>query len=145
MTSEQIALVQRTFSLLNSRFGLFVDLFYFRLFALAPDTRELFSSDMRLQKHALASMLQTMVADLHWDEELVPLVTQLGARHARYGVRDGDYETVGIALTWALEQTLDDDFPPEAHDAWRAAYWKFASIMRTAQATQGRASRVARD
>ena len=132
MSPEQIELVQGTFARLGSRFGLFVDLFYYRLFALDPSTRELFSNDMRLQKHALTSMLQTMVEDLGSEKDLVPLVSQLGARHVRYGVRDEDYNTVGEALAWALQQALDDAFDAEARDAWRLAYWKFATIMRGA-------------
>lgn len=138
MTPDQIALVQETFVRLQPRAGLLADLFYYRLFALDPSLRRLFANDLRLQKHALESMLHVMVEGLSHPEVLEPLLAKLGDRHAAYGVRDEDYETVRTALTWALEQALETAFTDEARAAWRMAYHRFADTMRRAAGTESR-------
>jgi hemoglobin-like flavoprotein len=133
MSPEQLALVQASFATLLPQLGLLADLFYFRLFALDPSLRRLFARDMRKQKHAFASMLQTMIGGLDQYETLRPLVEQLGQRHVQYGVRDEDYATVEQALLWALEQGLDDLAPP-TRAAWVAAYRLLAATMQAAGA-----------
>ena len=58
-------------------------------------------------------------------EHLVRIVTtvqNLGRRHVGYGVRNGDYDTVGAALLWTLEQGLGDVFDEEVKEAWANVY-----------------------
>ncbi len=60
---------------------------------------------------------------------LAPVVRQLGARHASYGVRTEHYATVGAALLWTLEQGLGAKFTPEVREAWAAAYDLLSEVM----------------
>ena len=54
----------------------------------------------------------------------------MGHRHAGYGVNERDYETVGEALLWTLEQGLGQSFTPDIREAWAALYRFVADTMR---------------
>ena len=58
--------------------------------------------------------------------------SDLGRRHAHYGVTDSHYDTVGAALVWTLEQGLGSDWTPEVKAAWHGAYSVLAGVMRGA-------------
>jgi hemoglobin-like flavoprotein len=66
----------------------------------------------------------------------VPVVEDLGRRHAAYGVTDDHYDTVGAALLWTLEKGLGDAFTAEAREAWTTVYGLLASTMKNAAARQ---------
>jgi hemoglobin-like flavoprotein len=111
------------------------EMFYERLFALDPSVRRLFAgSDMAEQQRKLMTMLTRIVAMLDHPEDLVPGVTELGRRHGNYGVRDFDYESVGEALLWTLEQGLGEEFTPAVREAWTEAYRVVSGLMRRAGA-----------
>jgi hemoglobin-like flavoprotein len=75
-------------------------------------------------------------AGAHQPAELVSEVAALGRRHAHYGVKDGDYESVGAALLWTLEQVLGEAFTPGMREAWSEAYLLVATVMRRAAARE---------
>ena len=70
-------------------------------------------------------------------------MSALGARHAGYGVREKDYDTVGRALIWTLRKGLGDDFTPETEAAWVEVYTALAGVMKRAQAEAARSEEVA--
>ena len=129
-TETETALVRTTFDLIVPLAGVFADLFYDRLFYLAPSVRRMFSHDMREQKRSLIVMIATTVQNLDNPDALVPLARALGARHARYGVTAGHYKVVGEVLVWTLERCLASDFTAEVERAWRRAYGLLAAAMR---------------
>ena len=61
MTPEQIALVQRSWQQVLPIQAAAADLFYSRLFELAPDTRPLFKRDTHTQGAMLMATLDTVV------------------------------------------------------------------------------------
>ena len=89
---------------------------------------------MAKQGQMLMSMIGSAVAGLNNLDKLAPIVRNLGARHVAYGVNDDHYATVGAALLWTLEQGLGEDFTPEVHDAWAAAYTVRAETMKAGAA-----------
>ena len=105
-------------------------LFYERLFTINPDFRALFKHDMRVQGMKLMTMLAVMV----YDEpgEVLQAVRDMGQRHAAYGVKAPDYDAVGEALLWMLEQLLGEAFTPAVRDAWTVCYGELARQMKTA-------------
>jgi len=109
--------------------GCRIDLFYGRLFEIAPEVRRMFPDDLAEQKNKLMAMLGTVVASLIRLDQLLPAVRALGQRHADYGVTAAHFEPVGAALLWTLEQGLGDDFTPEVKDAWTAVYTVLSSLM----------------
>jgi hemoglobin-like flavoprotein len=129
MTPEQITLVQTSFKKVVPIAGTAADLFYDRLFEIAPPVRSLFPADLTEQKMKLMAMLGTAVTNLHQLETLLPAVKALGERHKGYGVTADHYATVGAALLWTLEKGLGPDFTPETKAAWTEAYTALAGVM----------------
>ena len=132
MNPTQISLVQQSFSKVAPIADAAAEMFYKRLFEIDPSLSKLFRGDMREQGRMLMSMIAMAVRGLDRIETLVPVVRKLGARHAGYGVKDRDYDSVGTALLWTLEQGLGGEFTPEVRAAWTAVYGLLAQTMRDA-------------
>jgi len=132
MTPQQIELVQTSFKKVMPIAGTAADLFYARLFELAPEVRSLFPEDLSEQKKKLMGMLGTAVGSLHKLEAILPAVVDLGKRHKGYGVTTAHYAPVGAALLWTLEQGLGADFTPEVKAAWTETYTTLAGAMTNA-------------
>jgi len=132
MTPQQIDLVQKSFQKVVPIAATAADLFYDRLFEIAPQTRSLFPSDMAEQKKKLMAMLGTAVTNLHKLDTILPAAKELGKRHKTYGVTADQYAPVGAALLWTLEKGLGPDFTPETKVAWTEAYTALAGVMTTA-------------
>jgi hemoglobin-like flavoprotein len=128
-TETDIALVRRTFDLVVPIAGVAADLFYDRLFYIAPSLRTMFPADMRDQKRKLMVMLAAAVHGLTDLDTLAPKLMELGARHAGYGVQDSHYKAVGEALIWTLERGLADAFTPQVERAWVRVYLLIAATM----------------
>jgi hemoglobin-like flavoprotein len=131
MTPQQIELVQASFKKVVPIAGTAADLFYDRLFEIAPPVRTLFPSDLTEQKVKLMAMLGTAVSNLHQIDTILPAVKALGERHKRYGVTADHYAPVGAALLWTLEKGLGPDFTPETKEAWTAVYTALAGAMKS--------------
>jgi hemoglobin-like flavoprotein len=136
LTETQIALVQSSFATIAPIADDAAVLFYNRLFEIDPSLRQMFKGDMAEQRRKLMQMLSAAVKGLQRLDRLVPVVEDLGRRHAGYGVTDAHYETVGAALLWTLEKGLGRAFTPEMRDAWATVYGLLASTMRNAAARQ---------
>ena len=143
MNREQIELVQESFEKVVPIADAAAALFYGRLFDLDPALEALFKGDMVEQGRKLMQMIGVAVKSLDRLEQVLPAVCALGARHAGYGVRENDYDTVGRALIWTLRKGLGDDFTPETEGAWAATYAALAGVMKRAQAEAARPEAVA--
>src|SRR3954453_13283534 len=132
MTPNQVAAVQKSFSAVLPIANQAGIMFYERLFATNPRLRALFSGDIAVQSEKLMQMVGTAVHGLYQPETIVSTFRDLGIRHAGYGVSEADYDTVGAALLWTLEQGLGANFTPEVAEAWTAAYALLADTMKTA-------------
>ena len=132
MTPDQISLVQSSFKSVVPIAVTAADLFYDRLFQIAPHVRPLFPADMTTQKVKLVGMLATAVSNLHQVETILPAVRDLGSRHRGYGVTADHYRPVGEALLWTLQQGLGSAFTPDVKAAWTEAYATLAGAMQTA-------------
>jgi hemoglobin-like flavoprotein len=130
MNMIQKALVQTSFAQVRPIADAAAALFYSRLFELDPTLRPLFKGDLKEQGRKLMDMLTLAVKGLDRPEALLPALAALGRRHAGYGVNKHDYETVGEALLWTLEQGLGPSFTPDIREAWTALYRFVADTMR---------------
>ena len=65
------------------------------------------------------------------------MLEQLGERHTRYGVQPRDYEAVGSALLWTLEQSLGPACTPAVKSAWTTVYATLATTMQTGASERG--------
>jgi hemoglobin-like flavoprotein len=135
MNMIQKALVQTSFAQIRPIAETATALFYRRLFELDPTLRPLFKGDMEEQGRKLMDMLALAVKGLDRPDTILPALATLGRRHAGYGVNEHDYETVGEALLWTLEQGLGPSFTAEVREAWTSLYRLVADTMRAACVT----------
>ena len=142
MTNEQIKLVQDSFRQVAPIAETAAQLFYARLFELDPALELLFKGNLTEQGRKLMQMLGLAVNSLDRMEQLLPVVQSLGARHAGYGVRDKDYDTVGQALLWTLRKGLGEAFTPDVEAAWSNVYATLASAMQSGAETPAEAVAV---
>jgi hemoglobin-like flavoprotein len=132
VTAAQKTLVQDSFAAIAPIADDAAALFYRRLFDIAPELQAMFQGDMAAQRRKLMQMLTAAVKGLDHLDHLVPVVQDLGRRHAKYGVADKHYDTVGAALLWTLEKGLGRAFTTETKDAWTAVYSLLATTMKDA-------------
>ena len=138
ITPQQKELVQKTWTMVVPIADKAAELFYGRLFELEPEYKAMFKNDMTEQGKKLMKTINIAVEALDDVEPLVPVLKQMGADHAGYGVVERDYNVVGAALLWTLEQGLGEAFTDEVKNAWAAVYEVLATVMKegAAEATQ---------
>jgi len=132
LTAAQKTLVQTSFATIVPIADDAAALFYQRLFELDPSLQAMFRGSMIEQRKKLMQMLTAAVKGLDRLEQLVPVVQDLGRRHANYGVAEAHYDTVGAALLWTLEMGLGTAFTAETREAWTAVYGLLATTMKDA-------------
>jgi hemoglobin-like flavoprotein len=138
MSPERQALVRQSWKQFEPAIRNAGTRFYERLFELDPEAQRLFAgTNMAEQEEKLMAMFAEIVRVLDQEDVLVTEVAALAHRHVDYGVKDADYESVGAALMWTLEEGLGDAFTPEVKSAWTEAYLLVASVMRRAAAKHG--------
>ena len=106
MTPEQIKLVQDSFAKVAPISARAAELFYGRLFEIAPQVRAMFPDDMSEQRKKLMATLAIVVQGLNNLDRILPAASALAKRHVSYGAEAAHYPVVGEALLWTLEQGL---------------------------------------
>ena len=132
LTAAQKTLVQTSFATIVPIADDAAALFYQRLFELDPSLQAMFRGSLIEQRKKLMQMLTAAVKGLDRLEQLVPVLQDLGRRHAAYGVAEAHYDTVGAALLWTLEMGLGAAFTAETREAWTAVYGLLATTMKDA-------------
>jgi hemoglobin-like flavoprotein len=132
MNAEQIKLVQESFEQVKPIADKAAEIFYTRLFQVAPHTRHMFKGDMKKQGAMLMSTLGLAVGSLNDLDKIIPAVRALGKRHAGYNVRPEHFALVGDSFLWTLEQAFGPAFTPELKSAWTEAYLLLAGVMQEA-------------
>jgi nitric oxide dioxygenase len=132
MNTEQIKLVQASFEQVKPIADQAAEIFYARLFEVAPETRHMFKNDMRKQGAMLMSTLGLAVGSLNDLEKIIPAVQALGKRHVGYGVQFEHFAIVGESFLWTLEQAFGAAFTPDLKAAWTEAYLLLAGVMQEA-------------
>ena len=129
LSPEDLAHIKTSWSLVAPLGEKVAILFYDRLFESEPQLRPLFRTDRKTQRTKLLAMLSLLVKGLDHPEHVVEVLTDLGRRHLSYGVKRADYDAVGAALLWALEQGLGPSFDPPTRAAWTRLYGVMAVVM----------------
>ena len=132
MTPEQIILVKTSWKQVVPIKEKAAEMFYSKLFDLDPAVKPLFTSDIVEQGKKLMMAISTVVNSLDEIETIVPIIQDMGRRHAGYGVKPQHYDTVGTALLWTLETGLGPAFTSEVKDSWIRAYFLIAIVMKDA-------------
>lgn len=129
MDSRQIELVQVSFAKVVPIADQAAEIFYDKLFQLAPGVRPMFKGDMQEQGRKLMAMLGAVVNGLKNLDAILPAAEALAKRHVDYGVKPEHYPIVGEALLLTLSLGLGDAFDAETKRAWAEAYDILSSYM----------------
>jgi hemoglobin-like flavoprotein len=103
------------------RFGLDVkatQMFYDRLFDQFPFVRSMFPDNMKAQYSKLFKAVSLVVECLDDVEALVPVLKDLGVRHAGYGVVRSHYEAVTECFLWTLNTYIFAMMPNNNAVTW---------------------------
>jgi nitric oxide dioxygenase len=128
LTAAQIELIRDSFHRLEPDAEV-AEMFYDRLFEIAPELRAMFRSDMTGQGMRFMSTLRVIVQHFDEPEALRPYLEKLAKGHAAYGVKPEHFRPMGQALIWTMRKTLGEAFPEGADIAWAAAYDHLADEM----------------
>jgi nitric oxide dioxygenase len=129
MTPEQIKLVQDSFAKVAPISEKAAELFYGRLFEVAPQVRAMFPDDMTEQRKKLMATLAIVVNGLNNLDAILPAASALAKRHVAYGAQPTHYPVVGQALLWTLEQGLGPSWTLDVAAAWTGAYTTLSEFM----------------
>jgi len=129
LTLAEIALMRESFTLLKADAQAASEIFYDRLFEIAPEVRSMFRSDMAGQGMRFISTLGLILQEIDNPENLEPYLRDLARGHAAYGVKPEHFRPMGEALVRTMQETLGERFPEGADAAWIAAYDDLASEM----------------
>lgn len=129
MNASDVAQVQDSFKKVAPISDVAAELFYGRLFEVAPQVKPMFRGDMKEQGRKLMATLGVVVTGLTRLETVLPAASALAKQHVAYGVKAEHYPIVGGALLWTLEKGLGDAWTPELAAAWTAAYTTLSGYM----------------
>ena len=129
MTPDQVKLVQQSFSKVAPISDQAAELFYGRLFEVAPQVKSMFPTDMTEQRKKLMATLAVVVNGLSDPPAILPAAGELAKRHVAYGAKPEHYPVVGAALLWTLEKGLGAGWTPDIANAWTTAYGTLSGYM----------------
>jgi hemoglobin-like flavoprotein len=131
MSQHQVDLVKSSFDLILVAGDPTIVRFYERLFEVAPQLRQLFTTDVDRQARKFLQSLKLIVSSLSSIENAAPVLDRLGDRHRGYGVLPEYYDVVGAVLIETLQEILGDEFTDDVRVAWVAAFQLISTIMRS--------------
>jgi nitric oxide dioxygenase len=129
MNASDVTLVQDSFKKVAPISDVAAQLFYGRLFEIAPQVKPMFKGDMKEQGRKLMATLGVVVTGLTKLETVLPAASALAKKHVSYGVKAEHYPIVGGALLWTLERGLGEAWTPELASAWTTAYGTLSGYM----------------
>ena len=129
MTERQILLVKNSWSYVVTNSEEAGQLFYSRLFEVAPGVKHMFTTDPKEQARKLMNMITLIVTKLQNLDEIMDGVKSLAQRHGKYGAQVEHYVVVGECLIWTLQQGLGDRWNSETEEAWTTVYGVLSSAM----------------
>ena len=130
MTAHQIRLVRDGVDSLREDAEPFALLFYGKLFELDPGSRRLFHNGLAVQGRKVVDMLTSVAESLDDFQPMRARLADLGRKHAEYGVRLEQYDTLTTALMWSIGQALGASFDVPTREAWRLAINAICAAMK---------------
>lgn len=123
LTKNEKQLIRDTFAMVEPIATTAAELFYGRLFEIAPQVKPLFKhTDMEQQGRHLMQTIAILVHSIDRLDTFGAHLHKLGKNHIKYGAQPEHYVAVGEALLWALEQGLGDSWNEEVAQAWTKLY-----------------------
>jgi len=130
MTQKQTELVRSSWAMVAAMDHVAVgQLFYNRLFEIAPQVKPMFRNPIDEQSKKLFAMISYVISKLDKLETILSEVAKLAQRHTTYGVQPHHYSIVGEALLWTLEKGLAENWNEETRGAWIECYTILSNAM----------------
>jgi hemoglobin-like flavoprotein len=129
MTERQILLVKNSWSYIIVNSEEAGQLFYERLFEVAPGVKHLFKGDHKEQARKLMNMVTMIVIKIQKLDDMMNEIKLLAQRHGKYGAEPAHYAVVGECLLWTLEKGLGDKWNAETAEAWAEIYGILSNAM----------------
>jgi hemoglobin-like flavoprotein len=104
MSPQQIQLVKDTWSFVIVKSDEAGQLFYSRLFEVAPGVKPLFKEDIKEQAKKLMSMVTYVVTKLDKLDTIIVEIKSLAQRHKKYGAIKAHYPVVGRMFNFYFEE-----------------------------------------
>jgi hemoglobin-like flavoprotein len=120
MTPEAIGRIKTSYASVAAQHGQLASRFYEAMFAVAPNLRSLFPSDLTSLRGHFEAALALVVKNLDEVSALRNSLRELGAMHVHWGARPEDYETAREALITAI-RGLSSAWDEVLERHWRAA------------------------
>jgi len=147
--------VERSWQQVQAAGGYYVaELLYRHTFQLEPEVIDLFPPEVRYKyrdwttdeggeeegdlltspamRNIFANVVNAVgmsVAGLHEPARMLPMLSELGARHANYRASEEHWQVLGEALMITLEECLGDEFTSEVRHAWTMVYSFISAVM----------------
>ena len=99
----------------EERFG---DVFYKKVFEIAPEVEQLFPADMADQKKILTHMLRGIINAMSRPHHLEMGLQSLGKQHINYGVKTEHYPVIKQAFMSTVEEIMQQDCTDAIKEAW---------------------------
>ena len=128
LTEAQKKIVRQTYVHVARREYSAGEMFYERLFAIAPQLQGMFPNDMTQMRLKFIQTVGSYVKALEIGENYNRVIEKLGQRHVGYGVKPEHFDLFRQAFLWAIRQTLDEHYSLEVEEAWSALYDTMALI-----------------
>ncbi len=132
MTLHQNELVLKSFTKICPITEETGEIFFSRLFEIAPYIRPLFKMDLKVMETKFMQFLAVIVHSLDQIEAVTPVLQKLGREHSSYGVTTGHFDIAASALLWTLERCIGGEFTDEVRNAWISMCTLVSGIMKKA-------------
>jgi nitric oxide dioxygenase len=96
MNASDVALVQDSFKKVAPISDVAAELFYGRLFEVAPQVKPMFRGDMKEQGRKLMATLGVVVTGLTRLETVLPAASALAKQHVAYGVKAEHFRSSAV-------------------------------------------------
>jgi hemoglobin-like flavoprotein len=140
LAQHKIPLMEESFTRFKAMGADFAERFYQELFARFPGVKPLFANvSMLRQRGHLMSALVLVIDHLRTPEIIEQQISDMGARHIRYGAAPSHYYAVTSTLLETMRALYGEGWSDEIEGAWSDGLEAVANIMmRSAAATADR-------
>jgi len=129
LTQEDVARIISSFDIIKQDGKRFTRCFYDCLFEYAPLIKPMFKKDRSVQEEHFFALLSLAVSNISRQDELTPVLIELGQKHKSFGVEENQFPLVKTAFMLAIEYELKANFNEAIKQAWSNYFDSLAEPM----------------
>ena len=127
--SDPVLVLQTTSKQLLGPEAGFAEIFYRRLFFIAPEVRQLFRGELDAQKRMLTQMLESVIYATSRPKNLSLGLMSRGRQHTKYGVVPEHYPIMRQVLLETIEEVLQVRYTKPVAEAWEGTIDSILGLM----------------